>query len=145
MNQPSPAIRNLARWLLACEAAAAKSPAGKSPGVISVCDKLRQHLSVLAGAAGFRSLISRALTLAQSEAPWLGAVRVREDGSLEWPGAETSQRTTEKTAKGEVALVAQFLGLLVTFIGESLTLRLVREVWPEVPFGGTDSGAEEDA
>jgi hypothetical protein len=33
----------------------------------------------------------------------------------------------------EVALTitAHLLGLLATFIGESLTLRLVREAWPE--------------
>jgi hypothetical protein len=32
---------------------------------------------------------------------------------------------------GEV-LVAELLGLLVTFIGEGLTLSLVREAWPGV-------------
>jgi hypothetical protein len=145
MNPPSPAIRNLARWLLARESAAVKPPGGTSPGVFFVCDTLRQHLSVLAGAAGFRSLISRALTLARAEVPGLDAVRVREDGSLEWPGADESQRDPEGIAKGEAALVARFLGLLISFIGEPLTLRLVREVWPDAPFCGTDAGAEEDA
>jgi hypothetical protein len=31
-----------------------------------------------------------------------------------------------------VVLVAQLLGLLVTFIGEDLTLGLVREIWPKL-------------
>lgn len=145
MNPTPPAIRNLARWLLTGEAAAVKPPGEKSPGVVFVCDTLRQHLVILAGAAGFRSLLSRALTLAQAEVPGLGTVRVREDGSLEWPGADDPPRDPEEIAKGEVALVAQFLGLLITFIGESLTLRLVREVWPDAPFDGADTGAEEDA
>lgn len=30
-----------------------------------------------------------------------------------------------------LAVIAQFLGLLVTFVGEPLTLRLVRDAWPE--------------
>ncbi len=30
-----------------------------------------------------------------------------------------------------VAITAHLLGLLVTFIGEPLTLRLVREAWPD--------------
>jgi hypothetical protein len=36
-------------------------------------------------------------------------------------------------SEGRVVLLAQLLGLLVAFIGESLTLRLVLEVWPKVP------------
>ena len=143
MYQPRPALRELARWLLAFEAAAGKPPGQKSPGAFSVCGKLRRHLSVLAGVAGFRSLLSRALTLAKAEIPWLDAVRIREDGSLEWPGANELRRGTEETAKGEAAIVAQLLGLLVSFIGEALTLLLVREVWPEAPFDGTDAGTEE--
>jgi len=31
-----------------------------------------------------------------------------------------------------VLLVAQLLGLLVAFIGENLTLRLMRDVWPKL-------------
>jgi hypothetical protein len=30
-----------------------------------------------------------------------------------------------------VALTAHFLELLVTFVGEALTLRLLREAWPD--------------
>jgi hypothetical protein len=143
MYQPRSAIWELARWLLACEDAPGTPPGQKSTGAFSVCGKLRQHLSVLAGVAGFRSLLSRALALAKVEVPWLDAVRIREDGSLDWPGADESQQDAEETAEGEVALVAQLLGLLVSFIGEALTLHLVREVWPEAPFGGTDEGTEE--
>jgi hypothetical protein len=36
-------------------------------------------------------------------------------------------------AEGSVVLVAQLLALLVAFIGENLTLRMVREVWPKLP------------
>jgi hypothetical protein len=31
-----------------------------------------------------------------------------------------------------VALVAQLLGLLAAFIGESLMLQIVRDVWPQL-------------
>jgi hypothetical protein len=34
-----------------------------------------------------------------------------------------------------VAITAQLLGLLVTFIGEPLTVRLVREAWPDASWG----------
>jgi hypothetical protein len=36
-------------------------------------------------------------------------------------------------------LVAQLLSLLVTFIGEPLTIRLVHDVWPDVPVDNPSS------
>jgi hypothetical protein len=38
----------------------------------------------------------------------------------------------EQLSKGSVVLVAQLLRLLVAFIGENLTLQLVREIWPKL-------------
>jgi hypothetical protein len=37
---------------------------------------------------------------------------------------------------GGAILIAQLIGLLLTFIGEGLTLRLVQDVWPEAAFDG---------
>ena len=42
--------------------------------------------------------------------------------------------------EGGVVLIAQLLGLLVAFIGESLTVRLAREAWPKLPLNGLESG-----
>jgi hypothetical protein len=39
-----------------------------------------------------------------------------------------------------VVLVAQLLRLLVAFIGETLTLRLVRESWPKLSVNDSDLG-----
>ena len=42
-------------------------------------------------------------------------------------------------------LVAQLLGLLFTFIGESLTLRLLLDVWPEAALDDGNSGIGRNA
>jgi hypothetical protein len=44
-----------------------------------------------------------------------------------------------------VAVVAHLLGLLVLFIGDHMTGRLVRDVWPDAPLssGGTDSATQQ--
>jgi hypothetical protein len=42
-----------------------------------------------------------------------------------------------------VIVVAQLLGLLVTFIGEPLTLGLVGDAWPDAPVAGIDAGSGE--
>jgi hypothetical protein len=53
------------------------------------------------------------------------------------------QQPAEVVAEGSVALLARLLGLLVTFIGEALTLRLVEEMWPDVRLNAAELGAEE--
>jgi hypothetical protein len=117
--------RELAQRLLDAEAMEAGTADAETHAVCRVCDKLRRPLSTLAGAAGFRSLLSRALTLAKQESAALGAWEVKADGSLESPNGET-------TPSGAV-LIAHLIGLMITFIGESLTLRLVHDVWIDLP------------
>jgi hypothetical protein len=97
------------------------------------------------GVAGFRSLFSRALTLAKAEVPWLNAVKVRADGSLEGLGARNTKQERDEAERAGVVLLAQLLGLLDTFIGEALMLRLVRDTWPDLPFGMMGSETEEES
>ena len=145
MNSASPTSLYLARKLLALEENSRKkrgntavAHADNSPidTTARVCQKLQRILTAFAGSAGFRSLLTRALTLAKAQDPWLAGVSVLEDGSL--AGFETLPAPTNKTPKktpvtsshGQL-LVAQLLDLLVTFIGEALMLQLVRSAWPE--------------
>jgi len=116
------------------ETAATKSAGAQKSAAFRVCEKLRQPLSRLAGVAGFRSLLSRALALTNDEARWMKAIQVKADGSLEGLEEAQAQLSETEIAEGEVVLIAQLIGLLVTFIGEELTLRLVQESWPDAPF-----------
>lgn len=137
-----PATKNLARWLLAHECSEVNPSEETVQTAVRVCEKLRRPLSTLAGVDGYRALLSRALALAKRDLPSLGTVQVREDGTLDWPGAALNGREMDEDADGGVPLVAQLLGLLAIFIGEALTLRLVRDVWPDAPFEGIDSETE---
>jgi hypothetical protein len=122
-TRPSPKIMELAQRLLAYEAAAPNTPS-----VLCVSEKLRRPLSKLAGSSGFRSLLTRSLTLAKAEVPRLGDVRVNPDGSLEgW--SELGNHNQD--AEAGVILIAQLLGLLGTLIGEGLMLSLVLDAWPD--------------
>ena len=78
-----PQTRDLALRLLAHENAAGKTSEPTEFAAFGVCERLRQPLITLAGLAGFRSLLSRALTLARAEAPSLSVVQVAADGSLQ--------------------------------------------------------------
>jgi hypothetical protein len=121
----TPTTRELAQRLLTYEAVGDGTANADTQAVCRVCDKLRRSLTTVAGAAGFRSLLARALTLAKKESPLLSAWEVKSDGSLQGLNSEAEQA-------GSV-LIAQLIGLMITFIGESLTLRLLHDVWLDLP------------
>src|SRR5665213_1055925 len=131
----APTTRELAQRLLAYEEVETNPAMADRQAVCRVCDKLRRPLTTLAGAAGFRSLLSRALTLAKQESPALGAWEVKPDGSLDGLNGEAAQ--------SGVVLIAQLIGLMITFIGESLTMRLVHDVWVDLPGSEVSFGRNE--
>jgi hypothetical protein len=125
-------VRDLARRLLSFESTAENLSDANTFAALIVSEKLRRPLSTLAGTAGFRSLLMRALTLAKREAEVLDGVQVKEDGSLEGLNGEETE--------AGVVLIAHLVGLLETFIGESLTLRLLNDIWPNL--SGVDTNSE---
>jgi hypothetical protein len=127
MEALPPSVRKLARQLLVLEATGESAGSGaRAHEAVRVCDKLRISLTRFAGADGFASLLRRALALARAEVPSLNRVKIRPDCSVE--GLEELGRND--VTEAAAALTAHLLGLLVTFIGHPLTLRLVRQAWP---------------
>ena len=126
-------MRDFARQIIAHEARVRKKSDPTGSVAFYVCETLQPHLATLMGNAGYRALLVRALTLATDGVPWLRAIQVKANGSLEELDELRSQLAPEELAEGQVALLAQLLGMLVAFIGENLTLRLVRDVWPQFP------------
>jgi len=138
-----PAIQDLARRILAVEAARAKAADTPVDEAVRACAKLQVPLSRFTGTAGFLSLLSRALVLAKAEVPSLKVVKVLPDGSLAGFDEIEPHDDAGEFEKGRVVLVARLLGLLATFIGESLTLRLARDAWPDASIESTDFKEEE--
>ena len=137
-----PESRHLAQRLLTYEAVAGENSEPAESAAFRVCAKLRRPLITLAGVAGFRSLLSRALTLARAQAPSLSAVRVAADCSLQGLDELASLTDEKQSRDGGAILIAHLIGLLLSFIGEGLTLRLVQDVWPEAAFDGRVSEKE---
>jgi hypothetical protein len=144
VNRATPQMRRFAKQLMVHEALRNKSSDAKLPATFPVTDKLRPHLATLMGNGGFRALLSRALVLAGAEVPWLRAVHVQADGALEGLQAPHRQLDPAEFLEGKVVLLAQLLGLLVAFIGTSLTLRLVGEIWPQITLEDMDFGTGGD-
>jgi hypothetical protein len=143
MSTASPEIQDLARQLLAFEAKRDNSSETRVDVAVQVIEELRLRLIKFAGVDGFRSLLSRALTLAKAEVPSLNMVHIGADGSVEgFDGIEGSKEAGAATQAGTV-LLAHLLELLVTFIGAPLTLRLVHDKWPDASMGRADLRVEE--
>ena len=146
-------MQDLARRILAAEAARATASGTEFSEAavdvaVQVVEKFQAPLSKLTGPAGFSSLLSRSLVLAKAEVPTLRTVQVRRDGSLAGfdeikPDPNAGEHAAGALEQGRVALVAHFMGLLATFIGESLTQRLACDAWPVASIEKTDLKQEE--
>ena len=101
-----PESRHLAQRLLTYEAVAGEKSEPTESAAFRVCAKLRRPLITLAGVAGFRSLLSRALTLARAEAPSLSALQVAADGSLKGLDELASQTVKGQAKDGGAVLIA---------------------------------------
>jgi len=136
-----PGMRDLAYRLLVYEVGAGNDSEPSGPPAIRVYEKLRLSLGEFVGVAGFQSLASRALTLARPEVPSLSAAQVAADGSLEGLGDIKAQFDMGKDSatNGEIILIARLLGLLRLFLGEALTLSLLRSTWPGEVFEDSKS------
>ena len=132
MNRASPEAKKLAKRLIALEKSGRKATGTNPLPVFHATELLRPQLAILMGNGGYRAMMARSLVLGGEEIPWLHAIHVKSDGSLEGLADIHSQLNNGDFLEGRVVLLAQLFGLLVAFIGEALTLRIVREVWPKV-------------
>jgi hypothetical protein len=125
---PLKKTRELARSLVACEADASTTSLHTEPATVRVYESLRRQLGAPVGVDGFQALASRALALARSESPRLSAVQVTADGCLRGLGEVESQTDADEDGEAGIILIAQLLGLFLTFLGEATTLRLIEDL-----------------
>jgi hypothetical protein len=134
MTPTNRSMRDLATRLLTN----ASGSDNDTPAAAQVLERLDAVLAHIAGQSGSCSLLERALALAQADAPTLNAFRIGPGPfrSSEW---KIMQSGPLDAKSDQVILVTHVLELLRTFIGERLTLQLVKEAWPDLdPSSGAD-------
>jgi hypothetical protein len=102
---------------------------------VRMSDELASYLATLIGYEGALALVRRSLALTRREQGWLADALVgvatpslsdaRVVAAAELESAERVQETS-------VTLLTHLVNLLVGFIGERLTLQVLRQIWPEV-------------
>jgi hypothetical protein len=141
----NPAHQELAGWLLAREIGARDGLGAEVEAAEMVCRKLSRRLAKLVTPAGSQALLARALRLARADFPFLEGVRLGSSPETCLEGLREAAGGVEpaQAREGAVGVLASLWGLLATFIGDELTLRLVRDVWPDARLGGPNPGTQE--
>jgi hypothetical protein len=134
-------IQVLVRRILASEAGNSQDPDHLFDAAERVFEKMRAHLSKRIGPEGYRTLLLRAVVLSLADFPKLCNLRLETNGAIAGlrPAAEpdstgkSSSEALQASLDGAIAVETRFLDLLAAFIGEDLTLHILRAVWPGVP------------
>jgi len=141
---PPEKTRDLARSLIACEADASTASLQTEPATVRVYERLRRQLGAPVGVDGFQALAFRALALAKSESPRLSTVQITENGGLRGLGEVESEMNADEAGEAGVILIAQLLGLFLTFLGEATTLRLIEDLRLQADAGTESLAAPAD-
>jgi len=134
-------IQQLAHALLLHEADQKPEPEELWMAIEHIYAKLQRRLAELVGQTGFVALFSRALHLARRETPVLAGISIdprlpnQLQGSQEFALAHPDDVIT---SFGRV--VAHFIWLLVTFVGEQLSMNLISDIWPQLNYDATAHG-----
>jgi hypothetical protein len=96
-------------------------------------ERLSQQLTPLIGDAGVAAIYARSRHLAQQKFPGLAPVQTPDQAEGPYVLLQLSLEQQEPAAATEaaVAVLATASELLASFIGESLTTRLLCEAWPD--------------
>jgi hypothetical protein len=127
------ALRQLALKALAQRAGSAADVGALAAAAQRAYDDLARVSAPLIGHVGVDALTGRALYLTQRTYPWL--VHTREPDQWKGPFDQIvfclKKQDPAIAAEAAGAVLTTFTGLLVTFIGEPLTTRLLRKAWPD--------------
>lgn len=106
-------------------------------------EKLGLYLTKFVGTAGFQALLERAVVLAKAhESRLVSGATSAEHISVRFDNIRLG-RSAEEDRTGQMALLTQLLSLLITFMGQSVTMHMVQEVWPGARLDDVNSSAKE--
>jgi len=138
----NPTWRQLALKALAHRAGATQGAGAFAAAAQRAYDDLARVSAPLIGQVGVDTLTGRTLYLVQQQYPWL--LHTREPDRWTGPFNQIAfcleQQDPAVAAEAAGAVFATLTGLLVNFIGQPITTRVLREAWPDA---FTDARTEE--
>jgi hypothetical protein len=134
-------LRPVAMSVLTRRAGSDADAAGVAAAACDAYDDLAVVVIALIGAVGVEALTARASHLALGEYPsWSQAEKRNAAGPFGQVSSWLERQDSALASEAAAAMLSTLGGLLMTFIGEPLTMRLLRKAWPE---GFSDVRSEE--
>jgi len=125
MIEPRPSVTDLVRVIARAELAGGSDPR-EAHVVQRIVTRLHRELGKLIGPAGFDVLLARSLVLARRTHSPFAKIRAEPGGKLAGLDAGVAGVEPEDDA---LVIVAYFVELLATLIGEDLAISLIRDLW----------------
>ena len=134
MKPGNPKLKKLALRLFEHEATKSDNPDEPVKAIELCCQRLHDRLDRLIGAGGFRALLNRALYLAKKKYAWLEGVGIEDHPGCEFKNLREAVKGKKPATVDEACtlILANVIWLLVTFIGEDITIGLIQEAWPDI-------------
>jgi hypothetical protein len=132
MIEPRPSVARFVRALVRDDLSGGGG-VERSDVAARITMRLHKELGKLIGPAGVDVLLARSVVLARRAHPILAGITAGPGGTL--AGLDDPALQGRELHEGAVAIVAHFIELLVTLIGEDLAMGLVGAVWPAVAEG----------
>jgi hypothetical protein len=124
-------LRQTIQSELAREAGTDADAKALAAAALRLSDALGGELAVLIGAGGVKALAARSLHILQPAFPWLAeAQRSSPDGPFKQLAFCMERQEPGVATEAAAAVLATLAGLLVTLIGETLTVGVLRAAWP---------------
>jgi hypothetical protein len=130
MSRPSATQVERAKRLLASEGDSGRSSEECASAAWQVYEKLNARLAPLLGPAGVQMLFARSAKVAQTE--FISLAGIATPGGMEKLGASLQALDPADATEVAATLFATFLDLITTFIGERLTVLVLRSAWPTI-------------
>lgn len=98
---------------------------------IGLWEKLASELISIIGEGGFQSMYSRSLHLVSANFPWMEQSRPWQRTDKDFQGLRSSlkDRDLNEISEASIALLAIFIDILATLIGELLTTSILCAAW----------------
>ena len=130
MTKPSATQVDRAKRVLMYEGCAGSSSEECAAAAWRVYEKLNARLAPLLGSAGVEALFVRSAKLVQAQYGFLAEVAT--PGGMRTLGAALQALDPAAATEVAAALFGTFLELMSTFIGERLTVLILRSAWPTI-------------
>jgi hypothetical protein len=125
----------LAQWLIRREMCDAGESPSETESARRACRKFGERLALLVTPAGSEALIARAIHVARTDFPVFDQQRTARTVEVLTQRLRASTNGVESSqARDDLSVVfATLVALVISFIGEDVTMRLLLDVWPELP------------